>query len=464
MYGSHAGVSGIPTAVNLLHSSSELKPPKFSNGGMDLGSIIVEHREYLTDLYGNDTTALSTAKYFVNQTRPINPGLEATFPWLSQLGVNFDEYEMLQLRFEFESTVSPDPNTNGQVGTIVMCTDYNASAPPFTDKSTMMQYAGACSAKVTENLHHYVECMPSQNSGSAGKYVRNQPVLTNQNLKDYDLGTYQCAVSGTPSAFAGQSIGQLWVTYKVLLRKPKLYAGSGLAISRDVFSAILSSTLTKISTGNIIISPLPALGAFGLPGTILSGQQNSIPCTLEALTPFDYDPNQTGVTLSNVYQLTFPSNAVGFYEIFLATKFAVFDTNTPGGATYPIQINGKVIKTGDNTAIVPVNDFSYPQTSPNSGAVISASQVLGDGNQYVTWTIHVQCFPQYGGQDKFILFNLNDIVLGPVDPPTGNSLYFDPLTCWVSVTEYNPMGNPGNVPVMLNQSGVVTQPSLFTPT
>lgn len=53
-----------------------------------------------------------------------------------------------------------------------MATNYNASAQPFSDKESMIQYHGGISRRMTEKLVHGVECDPKKSSGSEGKYTR----------------------------------------------------------------------------------------------------------------------------------------------------------------------------------------------------------------------------------------------------------------------------------------------------
>ena len=53
-----------------------------------------------------------------------------------------------------------------------MATNYNPDAVNFVSKEAMMQYHGAVSGRVTEDLTHGVECDPALNAGTATKYVR----------------------------------------------------------------------------------------------------------------------------------------------------------------------------------------------------------------------------------------------------------------------------------------------------
>jgi hypothetical protein len=48
-------------------------------------------------VYGNPDLGGGVIEDFQNQSILLNPGLEASFPWLSQVAQNFEEYEFVQL-------------------------------------------------------------------------------------------------------------------------------------------------------------------------------------------------------------------------------------------------------------------------------------------------------------------------------------------------------------------------------
>jgi hypothetical protein len=176
----------------------------------------------------------------------LNPGLQGTFVWLSQIAQNFEEYEFVQLIFHYRSTVSDATNnTSGQVGVVIMATSYNAANPNFTDKQQMVEYAHSHSCRITEHMSHGVECDPRKNALSPILYIRANPVVTNQDLKTYDLGKFQIAVSNCPTAYNGYPIGELWVEYRCELRKPKLWVSRGLEVDQDYFTMTTASAVTQ---------------------------------------------------------------------------------------------------------------------------------------------------------------------------------------------------------------------------
>jgi hypothetical protein len=208
--------------------------PSFKPLG-DGNGVCITHREFISDIFGPET-----AGGFQNTVYSINPALVRTFPWLAQVAANYEEYTMRQLIFTYRSTVTDFVANNGQVGSIIMATQYNPSDSPFASKQDAMEYDLAESGKVSMNMLHGVECDPKQLSGAAGKFTRAGPVTGSQDLKQYDWGNLNVAISNIPAQFENQALGELWVSYTVELRKPKFFVSRGLSIQRDTFVAYAS--------------------------------------------------------------------------------------------------------------------------------------------------------------------------------------------------------------------------------
>lgn len=278
--------------------------PRVISDADETGAITISRREYISDVFAPGVTGAATIPAFANTQFPLNPGLEASFPWLSQIAQNYEEYQFEQLIFHFRSTITDiGSSTTGQCGTIIMATNYNAAAPEFGDKNAMQAYDGAMSCKTTEAMTHGVECDTRKRAGADSLYVRSAPVPLGQDLKTYDHGSFQFALANLPVAYAGQAIGELWVSYTVKLAKPKFAVSRGSAIERDIF----------VSGGGE-----SATSTFGTPALILQGQQNGLGCTL--LT-----------TVANELTLTFPPEYAGTVEVILlieggaSTNASAFD-------------------------------------------------------------------------------------------------------------------------------------------
>nr|QKV51139.1 putative capsid protein [Crucivirus sp.] len=215
--------------------------PQFSSGGGEMGTIEISHKEYVADVFGPDSAGV-----FQNVTYGINPALPETFPWLSQVAANYEEYTIKQLIFTFRSTVTDFVASNGQVGTVILATQYNANDAPFASKQDMMEYAGAVSAKVSQQVQAGVECDPTQLSGPPGKYTRSGPTPPSEDVKTYDLGTLNVATSNTPEGFNNQAVGELWVSYTIELRKPKFFVTRAQQLLTDLFIGDNGATLVTL--------------------------------------------------------------------------------------------------------------------------------------------------------------------------------------------------------------------------
>lgn len=288
-------------------------------------TVQVSRREYVAEIYGPPLIPGSqVCEPFALQQYAINPGLERTFRWLSQIASNFDEYELQQCIFTFKSTTTESGNqTNGQVGTVIMATNYNAAAPIFREKNTMMQYAGSVSSRLTETCIHGVECDPRLLSGSRGEYVRTNPVVTNQDIKTYDHGLFQIAIANCVANLANQSLGELWVSYTVKLRKPKFFTALGLGITKDLFKRNTSenSTTTQQATG-------PILGT-----NFLTGQQNNLGALyqegnsaasdIKIINPLTGFPGSlTTLGAGPYWTITFPAAYSGFLKVQFSTEIS----------------------------------------------------------------------------------------------------------------------------------------------
>lgn len=251
---------------SLIGSGVAPEVPHVAGFGDETGRIVVSRREYVKDIFGPESGDTFRLESFA-----LNPGLENTFSWLSQIAQNYDEYELKQCIFTYRSTTTDiGSSSNGQCGTVIMATNYNPLANKFSSKNEMMEQSGAMSCKATESMSHGIECDPNKLSGSEGKYVRNRPVVNGQDIKSFDHGLFQLAVANSPVGFANEVIGELWVSYSVELRKPKFYSSAGLGISSALLVGDLNPTITTSDPFNASDLWL------GSPTDVLTGQQNSI--------------------------------------------------------------------------------------------------------------------------------------------------------------------------------------------
>lgn len=186
--------------------------PNISFGKTAL-AIRVKHREFLGDIY---TGAVAGA--FTNYAYAVNAGLRNTFPYLSQLASNYEEYCFHGLVFEFISTASPYSAASA-LGSNVAAMEYNAAAPLFTSKFAMENSTAAISGRLDKNLMYGVECASNSNVQNC-YYVRNG--VSSLPLTTTDLGNFQFAVAPAAGVPTNSVVGELWVTYDCSLDRPIL--------------------------------------------------------------------------------------------------------------------------------------------------------------------------------------------------------------------------------------------------
>lgn len=279
--------AGLYNSNVLVHGDGMRQPMEFSSPNDETQSLVICHKEYVGDVFGPSSTA------FVNTVYPIQPGLSQFYPFLAQFSQNFDEYELIQMVWEFHSTVDPSSTSNaaGNTGTIVMATNYKADSPSFQTKEEMIQYHGGVSGRLTEQLVHGVECDDTKGALAGGKFIRTATV-NSSDIKTFDVGNFQLAIQNCPTPFQNQQVGELWVYYKVKLSKPKLFTALGNGGSE--FRAVSAGGETQT---------LPM-------GTnILKAQANSLSCAI--------------VTANKGVTITFPAAVSGCYEARILTEGSV---------------------------------------------------------------------------------------------------------------------------------------------
>jgi hypothetical protein len=187
------------------------QPPTFKNGKR---TVIIAHREFLGNITGSTSFAI--------QSYNLNPGDAATFPWLSGLAVNFDQWSMLGCLFEFVSTSADALNsTNTALGQVILATQYNINRPEFASKVEMENCEYSTSSRPSQSFLHPIECAPAEKTMQL-QYVRVDDITGTDDPRFYDLGRFSIATVGMQAAAV---IGELWVTYEIELFKPIMPPG-----------------------------------------------------------------------------------------------------------------------------------------------------------------------------------------------------------------------------------------------
>jgi len=217
----------------LMHSSSD--------------SVVIRHREYIGDV--SATTDFSTT------TWAVNPGLCKSFPWLSALAENYQQYRWKGLVFEYKNTSSPlVSSTSTAMGAVILASQYNVYAPMFTSKQQIDNNEWTTTAKPCESFMHPVECDPGQVANNL-YYVRTGATPSGQDARLYDMLYFTVATVGMQSSSLGV-LGEIWATYEVELFKPVLNSAMNFAL--PYYAANASGVITNPLNGlTAVINTFP---------------------------------------------------------------------------------------------------------------------------------------------------------------------------------------------------------------
>lgn len=224
-----------------------MSPPQIINATRNNG-VILRHREYIGDVIASTT--------FANTIYNINPGLSGTFPYLAQVAAAFEMYKMRGLVFEYKSTSSDSvlsSNTSSALGVVAMATQYNSVANSFTSLLQLENHEFANASKPSCDFVHPVECKRSE-IALAEQYVRTGAPPSNADLRLYDVGVLNVAVSGSQAS--GGVLGQLWATYEIEFYQP-LYATpftiqSDHSVNSTISNTAWFGTTHAFNTGNTL--------------------------------------------------------------------------------------------------------------------------------------------------------------------------------------------------------------------
>lgn len=195
-------------------SSRAIREPGIPRIQNSTNGVIIRHKEFLTDV--------PSSVGFTGVVVPLNPGMDVTFPWLSRVAQNFEEWLPRGIVVEYRTTSSDTLlAANPALGSVIIATQYNSVNPDFTNKQQMENYEGAISCKPSVSMIHQVETHKSQNV-QGEYYVRVEAPPANADLRMYDLGKVQISTVGSQTN--GNIIGEIWISYEIELRKPKIPA------------------------------------------------------------------------------------------------------------------------------------------------------------------------------------------------------------------------------------------------
>ncbi len=214
---------------------------------------------------------------FSNLSFPIQPGLDVTFPWLSAIAKNYENYHFNGLVFQYHSTSSDSIASTSDLGlgTVALCTDYNAADQPYVNLTQALGTTFANSGKPSEDIYHAIECASTEQQQKS-YYVRTGDIPAGTDIRLNDMGNFQFIVDGVAS-YGG--MGQLWVSYDVTFFKSVQNNTLGLSLNGDHYQCPLGFTIalplgddsTRISLPENNLGTTIANETIRFPPTLASG-------------------------------------------------------------------------------------------------------------------------------------------------------------------------------------------------
>jgi hypothetical protein len=169
-----------------------------------LKNMPLKHTEFVQDIVSNDDS------YSFEQI-PVNPGLEAAFPWGCRIASGFESYKIVSLTYRFVTNRGTDTN-----GSIAIIPDYDAADDNSTQtKQQMLAYQDGVRGPIWSDLT--MKCTKQNLEKRKTYFVRQATVASDIRL--YDALSLNLILSGLPS---GTTVGELWVDYHFVLLTPQL--------------------------------------------------------------------------------------------------------------------------------------------------------------------------------------------------------------------------------------------------
>lgn len=271
----------------------------------------IRHRELISSVTGS-------AAFTVANSFSVNPGLSATFPWLSVMAQAWEQYEFNDLKFCYYTRTG----TNVP-GSLMMAFDYDAADAPPSTEQIASSYEGVVEDAPWKDICCFVRKL-SMAGMVKRRYTRNGPLSANLDVKTYDVGQlHLITLDGTAVPW-----GKLWVEYDVTFYLPQLPPTGSVIYGGSVSGGGTMSGANPLGT-------LPTL-----------------------------DPQANGLTVNDTSVVTLP-NAGDYLVTFQLTGTTLTAvTCTPGGGAILVSSSTVI-----NSAATSSNSIFVVRTVNGSGTV-----------------------------------------------------------------------------------------------
>jgi len=205
------------------------------------GDIRVKHSEYIAEVPGS--VNFSAVPYI------IQPGLQSSFPWLSNMAALYESYVVHNIQYHFYTEKSTATN-----GVVMLAVDYDVQDNTPTSKLQLMTYQNAVRTAPWQNVTY--NCEKASLLKFKERYVRSG-LIANSDLKTFDIGNLFIATQGCIDTSV---LGELHVSYDITFKTPQ-YDASGYASQGSAKLTTNSAPVTgPLVLGNTAPTIVPGSG------------------------------------------------------------------------------------------------------------------------------------------------------------------------------------------------------------
>lgn len=206
---------------------------------MHNNSSIIDHfprrMEKVTDLAFTNTLFNNQYQYY------LNPGNTELFPIFSRVAAVYEQFRCNFLRFHYVTEAYTASGSNVSAGKLIMATNVDPEDPKFLSATQMENYTGSDRTVPFSSITHDPLSTMRKLKNKQGRshmplneyFVYpsgNLPAPVNTSAKFYDMGLFQLASSGLPSAATNIEIGELYVEYQFDMIRPRDVSSVGAGL------------------------------------------------------------------------------------------------------------------------------------------------------------------------------------------------------------------------------------------
>jgi len=370
----------------------------------DTGALKFVFRELVADIYAPKTA--EEAAQFQKQVFEIQPGLYQSFPWLSQIACNYEQYKVNQLIYTYKPSVQGNvTTTSGIVGDVMLASQLNKRDKQFEDAEQLQASHGAAVGLVSDHISIGVECDPKKTPGDDVKSIRYQGLSDDRDLQDYDKGKVTIATRNLPSALVGQQIGKLYVSYNITLQRQKIVSGRAKNLRQDIMIHTSNTEMEVFSRAGEFVGD--ALAVAVIAATPLQMWSNTDKA-------YNHKHNTIGCTLQDVFKsyLAVPKIHGTSTDLELIASKRNVDNNC---RMYGLQIEFPPNVSGDFEILIKVTStFEYDEAVTDLGYLLGGTQCWRAPGANIT-PIKDICGGHVGGRilNNVETFGDDDLTINP---------------------------------------------------